>query len=213
MISWGLLGLLDAIETYDPSRRTKLESYAISKIRWAVLDGFRSQDWVPRRVRLRAQEIERATVRLTQKLWRSPTEAEIVDEMGVSITKYRSFLGQWSRARVTSWEARSEIDSKRTGIEYEASVEDPLDVDPQTQANLEELRAHLVDAISELEERERLVATFYVYQGLTPKEIGRALNLTEGRISQILSGALAKLRESLRGASSTYGGWQENLMS
>ena len=114
---------------------------------------------------------------------------------------------------MASWEARSETDSKRTGIEYEASVEDPLDVDPQTQANLEELRAHLVDEISKLEEREWLVATFSFYEGLTLKEIGRALNLTEGRISQIHSGALAKLRESLRGSSSTYGGWQENLMS
>ena len=73
MISWGVLGLLDAIETYDPSRRTKFESYAISKIRWAILDELRSQDWVPRRHRLRAQEIEKATTTLIQKLHRPPT--------------------------------------------------------------------------------------------------------------------------------------------
>lgn len=211
MISWGVLGLLDAIETYDPDRpgkKAKFESWAISKIRWAILDELRSEDWVPRRVRLRAQEMERATSKLTQELRRPPTEAEVAKEVGVEVAEYRGFLDQYSRAQVASLDARLEV-VDRPGVEYGAMVEDSSTVDPQSQANLEEVRAQLAGAISQLEERERLVATFYFYEGLTLKEIGKALDLTEGRISQILRCALTKLRERLQG---TPGGdWRENL--
>jgi RNA polymerase sigma factor FliA len=213
MISWGVLGLLDAIETYDPDRpgkKAKFESYAISKIRWAILDGLRSQDWVPRRHRLRTQEVEQATVRLSQKLRRSPTEVEIAEEAGVEVGEYRGFLDQYSRAQVASLEARSEVGDK-PGIEYGVLVEDVSAVDPQSQANVEELRSQLVGAISELEERERLVVTFYFYEGLTLKEIGKALNLTEGRISQILRRALTELRRCFQEEPTlASSGWQKN---
>jgi RNA polymerase sigma factor FliA len=202
MISWGVLGLLDAIETYDPDRpgkKAKFESYAISKIRWAILDQLRSQDWVPRRVRRRAQEIEAATLRLTQDLRRPPTEAEIAGEAGLEVEAYHDFLDQYSRAQVASLEARLEVDGK-PGIEHGALLEDSAAVDPQFHANLEDLRAQLIDAIGRLEERERLVATFYFYEGLTLKEIGKALALTEGRVSQILHRALIKLRGHLKGS-------------
>ncbi len=109
VISWGVLGLLDAIETYDPDRpgrKAKFESYAISKIRWAILDELRSQDWMPRRVRVRAQEVEKAATKLTQELRRPPTEAEIAAEVGVGVAEYRLFLDQYSRAQVASLEAR-----------------------------------------------------------------------------------------------------------
>ncbi len=208
MISWGVLGLLDAIETYDPDRpgkKAKFESYAISKIRWSILDELRSQDWMPRRVRLRAQEVEKATINLTQELRRLPTEAEIAEEVGLEVSEYRGFLDQYSRAQVASLEARLE---DRSGTENGTLVEDFSAADPQSQANLEDLRAQLVGAINRLEERERLVATFYFYEGLTLKEIGKALDLTEGRISQILQQALAKLRECLHGTRFSSGGWR-----
>ena len=212
MISWGVLGLLAAIETYDPNRpgkKAKFESYAISKIRWSILDQLRSQDWVPRRVRLRAQEIETATTKLTQDLRRSPMEAEIAEEVGLEVGQYHDFLDQYSRAQVASLEARLEVDGK-PGIEYGALVEDSAAVDPQSQANLEDLRAQLINAIGQLEERERLVATFYFYEGLTLKEIGKALQLTEGRVSQILRRALTKLRGQLKGMplAQEVGSWQ-----
>jgi RNA polymerase sigma factor for flagellar operon FliA len=210
MISWGVMGLLDAIETYDPTRpgkKAKFESYAISKIRWAIFDQLRRQDWVPRRVRLRAQEIEAAKVKLIQELRRPPTEAEIAGEVGIKVAEYHDFLERYSRAQVASLEARSEVDGG-PGIEYGAFIEDSLAVDPQSQANLEDLRAQLIDAIGLLEERERLVATFYFYEGLTLKEIGKALGLTEGRISQILRDALTKLREHLKRSSLAHEDWQ-----
>jgi len=193
LMSWGVLGLLDAIETFDPGRNAKFESYAISKIRWAILDELRRQDWVPRRVRGRAQEVERATVRLAQDLRRPPTEAEVAREADLTVAEYREFLSQYSRVHVGSLEARLEIDGG-IGAEYGSLLEDHGADDPQSEANRADLRAQLVGALENLGEQERLVATFYFYDGLTLKEIGKALNLTEGRISQILRRSLNQLR-------------------
>ena len=163
MISWGVLGLLDAIETYDPERRkkAKFESFAISKIRWAILDELRGQDWVPRRVRTRAREVERAKAKLSQDLLRPPTEGEVAEEVDMGVEEYRGFLDQYSRAQVASLEARLDTESGTIG-EYRSLLVDASAPDPQSQANLEELRAHLIDAIDGLEEQERLVATFYL---------------------------------------------------
>ena len=213
MISWGVMGLLAAIETYDPNRegnRAKFESYAISKIRWGILDQLRSQDWVPRRVRMRAQQVEAARTKLTQELKRCPTEGEIAEELGIGIAEYHGFLDQYSRAQITSLDARLDVDDKWS-IEYGALVEDVAADDPQSHTDLVDLRSQLVDAVSRLEDRERLVATFYFYEGLTLKEIGKALELSEGRISQILRHALTKLRKHLEGSPLEYedvGGWR-----
>jgi RNA polymerase sigma factor FliA len=200
MFSWGVLGLLDAIETYDPDRpgrKAKFESYAISKIRWAILDELRSQDWVPRRLRSRAREVERARLELTQKHRRPPREDEIAAEAGMTVAEYRSFLEQYSRTHVASLEAPPEANGG-PGNELGALVGDPAAVDPQFRVDLQDLRVQLTDAIRRLEKRERLITTFYFYEGLTLKEIGKALGLTEGRVSQILKDTLAKLRDHLQ---------------
>lgn len=193
LISWGIFGLLDAIETFDPGREVKFESYAISKIRWAILDELRRTDWVPRRVRARAQEAEHATSKLAQKLGRMPTEREVSEELNLGLEEYRRFRRLYSRAQMTSLEARAEAETPGA----QAFVSDKTSEDPQQVANAGALRGQLVKAIENLEEREQLVATFYFYEGLTLKEIGKALNLTEGRISQILRQALIKLRKVL----------------
>ena len=204
MVSWGVLGLLDAIETYDPDhpgRKAKFESYAISKIRWAILDQLRSQDWVPRRVRSRAREVEKARIKLAQELRRPPTETEIAEEAEMEVAEYHDFLGKYSRAHVASLEARLEVEDG-SGIEYGALVGDSSADDPQSRASLQDLRAQLTDAIGQLEEREKLITTFYFYEGLTLKEIGQALDLTEGRVSQILKRALTRLRDLIEEPSS-----------
>lgn len=195
MMAWGVFGLLEAIESYDPSREVKFETYAISRIKWTILDELRKQDWVPRRVRTRAQEIEQTIAALSQTLGRVPTEAEIADETGLTLDEYRKFLKQYSRAQVSSLEARLEM-NERVGSEFRAIVTDWTARDPQSGADETDLREQLVAAIDDLGEKERLVATFYFYEGLTLKEIGKALGLSEGRISQILSRALLKLRKS-----------------
>lgn len=194
MVSWGIGGLMDAIETYDPDRATKFETYAISKIRWAILDELRRSDWVPRRVRLKAQEFEKTVTRLTQSLGRVPTDKEVADEMGLDLRDYHDFRNLYSRAQTVSLEAR--LDSEASGG-VQSMIADKTSEDPQKSADSRALKEQLTSAIASLEERERMVATFYFYEGLTLKEIGMALNLTEGRISQILRRSMEKLRRSL----------------
>ena len=206
VLSWGVLGLLDAVETYDPERRTKFESYAVSKIRWSILDELRKADPLTRRVRQRSREVDLIKGDLSQRLGRMPTEEEVARELGVGIAEHRAFLERCSRSQVGSLEAR--LDSGGgPGGELHQMVADSRAVDPESAAETAELRARLVDAINALGEQERVVTTFYFYEGLTLKEIGGALNLTEGRISQILHRALAKLREALSEYPQPSGKW------
>ena len=114
LISSGLLGLLGAVETYDPGRRTKCESYAISKIRWSILDELRKLDPLSRRTRLRAHLIDRARDELVQKLGRAPPESELVGYLGISVTEHRAFLDQYARAQVRSFEACGDLHGGRS---------------------------------------------------------------------------------------------------
>jgi RNA polymerase sigma factor FliA len=196
VVSSGLFGLLNAVETYDPGRRTKFESYAISKIRWSILDELRKVDPLSRRARLRAHQTERARDELVQKLGRAPTESELVRRLGISITEHRAFLDQYARVQVRSLESRLECQEGPVGGLHDL-IGDHTATDPESAAEVAEVRARLVRAIQGLGEQERVVTTLYYYEGLTLREIGRALNLTEGRISQILHRALMRLRHSL----------------
>src|SRR5215212_7153850 len=196
LFSSGLVGLLGAGETFDPGRRTKFESYAISKIRWSILDELRKVDPLSRRTRLRAHQTERTRDELFQKLGREPTESELVGRLGISVTEHRAFLEQYARAQVRSLEARLECQGG-AGAGLHDLIGDNSATDPASAAEVAEVRARLVRAIEDLGEQERVVTTFYYYEGLTLKEIGRVLHLTEGRISQILHSALAQLRQSL----------------
>ncbi len=184
--SWGMLGLLEAVESYDPGRRTKFETYAISKIRWVILDEYRKQDPMLRSARARVKEVEQAEAVLTQRLGRAPTEAEIAAEAGMNVGRYHDFLAQRARAR---------MDSLEHYIETGGALAEAPEGDPQSAAELEDLKERLARAIAALKERERIVITLYFHEELTLREIGKALGLTEGRISQILSRALGKLRE------------------
>ena len=196
LISSGLVGLLGAVETFDPGRRSKFESYAISKIRWSMLDELRKVDPLSRRTRLRAHQIEHARDELVQKLGRAPTESELVGSLGISVTEHRTFLDQFARAHVRSLEARAEYQEGPASGLHDL-IGDNSATDPASAVEVAEVRALLVRAIGCLGEKERVVTTFYFYEGLTLKEIGRLLNLTEGRISQILHAALARLRNNL----------------
>jgi RNA polymerase sigma factor FliA len=199
VLSWGIFGLLEAVETYDPGRQTKFESYAISKIRWAILDELRRLDPLTRRVRRRVREAESARARLAQRLGRTPVEEEVARELGVGIADHRAFLAGLWRAQVGSFEARLEC-GDGPGRDLHQLVADGRAADPESAVEAAEVRARLVQAICTLGEKERVVTTFYYFDGLTLKEIGGAMNLTEGRISQILHRALAKLREALEGS-------------
>ena len=196
VLAWGLCGLLGAVETYDPSRPAKFETYAISKIRWSILDELRKADPLPRSARLRMQRTERVRSELTQRYGRAPTESETAGALGVSLTDHRAFLDRVARSKVGSLEAGCE--ALEGGLHD--LVPDRLAADPGAAAERAEVRAILGRAIEDLGEQERVVTTFYYYEGLTLREIGGILGLTEGRISQILRAAMIRLRGSLSDA-------------
>ena len=212
VVSWGLCGLLDAVETFDPGRGAKFESYAISKIRWSILDEMRKADPLPRRARSRVRRVEHARGELAQRLGRVPAEEEVARELGVVVREHRAFLEQCSRARVGSLELK--LSPGGDGGELHELVADASAADPEAAAERAEVRARLIEAIATLGEKERIVTAFYFYEGLTLREIGGALSLTEGRISQILRCSLTKLREALADGPVLSGGlWREGESS
>ncbi len=196
LISWGILGLLDAVETFRPDRGAKFETYAISKIQWAIFDEMRRMDPLPRRVRQRVREAQKARNELAQALQRAPTEREVAEKLGVGIKSHREFLGRYHQSQVWSLEAGMEAGGD-LGWGFHEIVADNASEGPEAAVEVSEMRARLVAAITDLGERERIVTTFYFYEGLTLREIGKALDLTEGRISQILRQSLKKLKGAL----------------
>ena len=190
-MSSGLIGLLNAIETYDPDRKTKFETYAISKIRWAMLDEARKEDSLPRRTRSRARQIDAARRELLQQLQREPTESELAENSGLSLADYRSVMQQQDRAQTRPLETREIGEGDQA---FRPQIADEAAVDPESVVEQAERREELISAMRELSDKERTVVTLYFYEDLTLREIGQALNLTEGRISQILKKTLGKLR-------------------
>ncbi len=202
LISYGIFGLIDAIEKYEPDRGIKFETYAIARIKGAILDELRAMDWVPRSVRARAREIERAYIKLENELRRVPTDAEVAQEIGVSDKELADIFTKLSYTSVISfdelWTSGSEKDEGKTSVL--ASIADENAENPVESFEREEVKAILADAIEKLPERERLVIALYYYEGLTLKEIGQVLTVTESRVSQLHTKAVLRLRARLRSA-------------
>src|SRR5579875_1946407 len=178
LVSWGIVGLLDAIGKYDPAKEALFSTYAQFRIRGAILDHLRSLDWVPRSVRQKASLIEKITHQLEGRLGRPPTEEEI-GEMSLFSLEDLGFGSGEERLK-----------SGQNGDEGEA---DPL------RALLSHERVHLVaEAIQHLPERERIVVTLYYHEELTMKEVGAVLGLTESRVSQLHSQAMLRLKGNLQ---------------
>ena len=199
LVSYGLLGLIGAIERYDPGREIKFETYAIARIKGAIIDELRSLDWVPRSVRARAREIERAIVELERSLMRAPTDAEIAGKVGISEGELEKSLSDISRS---SMAALDELWSPQSGGDQVAlidTIEDPAGADPEFSLEQTELNEALAEAIARLPEREKLVVTLYYYEELTLREIGEVLGVTESRVSQLHTKAVLRLKARLSG--------------
>jgi RNA polymerase sigma factor for flagellar operon FliA len=194
LISAGVVGLLDAFSKYDQSRNVQFKSYAQFRVRGAILDSLRTLDWSPRELRRKGREIEAAMSAATSKLGRVPSEAEIAGEMGISLAGYQQLLGELKGLEIGSLHLQRTEDSNEEELAY---VPNSQDDDPLFRCLQGEVRQHLVDAIEQLPERDRLVLTLYYYEELTMKEIGVTLGVVESRISQIHSSAILRLRSSL----------------
>ena len=200
LISYGLIGLINAIERFDPEREIKFETYAITRIKGAIIDELRALDWVPRSVRARAREIERAHAKLEHRLHRTPTDEEMARELGITVEEFQE---AWSRSptprssRSTSCGRSS--DSCGDQVSLLDTLQDPDAPDPQQLLDASELKDRLADAIAALPEREKLVIALYYYENLTLREIGEVLGVTESRISQLHTKAVLRLKSRLQG--------------
>jgi RNA polymerase sigma factor FliA len=200
LVSYGLLGLIGAIERFDPSREIKFETFAMARIRGAIIDELRSLDWVPRSVRTRARQIERAIAGLEKELMRAPTDEEIAKKLGVTEEELDDSLLEISRSSVGALdELWSPSGGAGDSIALIDTIEDESGPDPELSLEQTEVKEALAEAISDLPEREKLVVTLYYYEELTLREIGEVLGVTESRVSQLHTKAILRLKAHLSG--------------
>ena len=198
LVSYGLLGLISAIERYEPDRDVKFETYAIARIRGAIIDELRALDWVPRSVRSRAREIERAIGELEGKLGRVPSDEEIAAKLGITTEELDESLSEISRSSIAALDELWSVGgSDGDQVALIDTIEDTQGPEPQSAFAQTELREMVADAITSLPEREKLVITLYYYEDLTLREIGEVLGVTESRVSQLHTKAILRLKARL----------------
>jgi len=206
LASYGLLGLIAAIDRYDPGRDVKFETYAIARIRGSILDELRSLDWVPRSVRSRAREIERAIAELERKLGRAPSDEEIAKKLSMSGEELEESLTDISRSSIAALDELWTVSgSGGDQIALIDTIEDETEPDPQAALSQTEVKEAIAEAIARLPEREKLVVTLYYYEDLTLREIGEVLGVTESRVSQLHTKAVLRLKSRLSGSVSASG--------
>jgi RNA polymerase sigma factor for flagellar operon FliA len=197
LVSYGMFGLIDALEKFEPARGNKFETYSIPRIKGAIIDELRAMDWVPRSVRFKAREIEKAYANLESILKRAPTEREIAERLGVTLRELHDVINQISFVSVLALDELLSVGSDRG---EQVSLLDTLadrGVDPTTGLEGQETRGLLAAAINSLSEREKIVVTLYYFEGLTLAEIGDVLGVTESRVCQIHTKAVGQLRLQL----------------
>jgi RNA polymerase sigma factor for flagellar operon FliA len=205
LVSYGLLGLIGAIERYEPDRDVKFETYAIARIKGAIIDELRAMDWVPRSVRSRAREIERAIAQLEAKIGRAPTDEEIAAKVGITVEELEDSLTDIARSSIAALDELWTVSDGGDQVALIDTVEDTDAPDPQNSLSQTEQREAIADAIARLPEREKLVVTLYYYEELTLREIGEVLGVTESRVSQLHTKAILRLKSRLSGSPARAG--------
>jgi RNA polymerase sigma factor for flagellar operon FliA len=198
LVSYGIFGLIDAIDKFDPGRGFKFETYAISRIKGAIIDELRSIDWVPRSVRAKARSIERAYSKLENELKRTPSDTEVAGELGITQGELDNILSQISFVGLVALdELLASSSGERGGSATLGDTVADRAHDPVEAFELDEMKHLLADAINRMPDRERLVLTLYYYEGLTLAEIGAVLGVTESRVCQIHTKAILQLRSRM----------------
>ena len=198
LVSYGIFGLIDAIEKFDITRAIKFETYAISRIRGAIIDELRAIDWIPRSVRYKAREVERAYAALEGELHRTPTEPEVAERLGMSLEELHQVFSQVSYVNVVALDELLTVGGEKGDkLSLVDTLEDTKAEDPVAAFETEETKFLLSRAINQLPEREKIVVTLYYYEGLTLAEIGRVLGVTESRICQMHTKAVLQLRAKM----------------
>jgi RNA polymerase sigma factor for flagellar operon FliA len=194
LINAGVLGLLDAVDKFEPERNVKFKTYAEVRIRGAILDSLRNLDWAPRSLRKKSKDLERIYAELSQKLGRPATDEEVSEAMGEDLEDYHALVDQLHGLTVGSFET---LTADEDGESYLNYYPDDGSNDPYTRFETAELTTLLGGAIDELPEKERLVLSLYYYEEFTMKEIGALLGVNESRVSQLHTKAMLRLRGKL----------------
>ena len=199
LVSYGIFGLIDAIDKFDTERNIKFETYAIARIKGAIIDELRAIDWVPRSVRAKARAVEKAYATLEASLHRTPTDAEVAEQMQISVGELQTIFNQVSFVGLVA------LDEMLSGGERgeSSTLGDTLPdrgEGPVAAFEVEEMKQILASAINRLGDREKIVLTLYYYEGLTLAEIGEVLGVTESRVCQIHTKAVLQLRSKLSDA-------------
>ena len=202
LVSYGVFGLIDAIEKFDLERAIKFETYAITRIRGAIIDELRAMDWIPRSVRSKARDVERAYASLEAELHRTPTEPEVAARMGITLKDLHGIFSQVSYVNVVALDELLGVSGEKgESLSLGDTLEDPRVEDPVTAFENEETKYLLSRAIDQLPEREKIVVTLYYYENLTLSEIGKVLGVTESRVCQMHTKAVIAMRAKLSEAS------------
>ncbi len=198
LVSYGIFGLIDAIEKFDTSRNIKFETYAITRIKGSIIDELRSIDWVPRSVRAKARMVERTYAKLEAQLLRAPSDAEVATELGMTEAELHQIFNQISFVGIV---ALDEVLSSGSGERGESTTLGDTIADrgegPVAAFEVEEMKHLLASAINRLGDREKIVLTLYYYEGLTLSQIGDVLGVTESRVCQIHTKAVLQLRSRM----------------
>jgi len=197
LVGYGVFGLLDAIEKFEPDRDIKFKTYAVTRIRGAIYDELRSIDWVPRSVRQKAKELERTIASLENRLGRAATDEEIASELGIDSKGLHSLILKLSGSSILSLSDIWYVGEESDKVSVMETIESPKSLNPDAMVEREEIKNIIVKAISDLPDKEKKVLILYYYEDLTLKEIGEILKVTESRISQLHTKAIMRLRSKL----------------
>lgn len=197
LVGFGVFGLFDAIKKFDPDKHVKFKTYAVTRIRGAIFDELRSIDWVPRSVRQKSREIEDTIHRLESSLGRAASDQELANEMRMTIKDFQKTMMKISGTSILSlndvWYTGDDNDK----VSIVDSIESPSSLNPDIIVEKGEIKRVIIQAITELPEKEKKVLVLYYYEDLTLKEIGKILEVTESRISQLHTKAIMRLRSKL----------------
>jgi RNA polymerase sigma factor for flagellar operon FliA len=195
LVQAGMIGLLDAINRYEDTHGAQFETYAAQRIRGSMLDELRSADWLPRSVRKNMRDVESAINRLEQELGRSPTEGDVAKKLNLSIDEYTELLGNCSGHQLVYYEDFHEADN---GEHFSDRFQSDDDSDPLKGLLSSGFKDALTDAIDSLPEREKMLMGLYYEKELNLKEIGAVMSVSESRVCQLHSQAVARLRAKLK---------------
>ncbi len=197
LVGYGVFGLFDAIEKFDPDKHVKFKTYAVTRIRGAIFDELRSIDWVPRSVRQKTREVEETVRKLESSLGRAASDEEIAGELNISVKEFEKLMLKISGTSIMSlndvWYTGEDSDT----VSIADTIESPQSLNPDIIVEKDEMKRVIVQSINELPEKEKKVLVLYYYEDLTLKEIGQVLEVTESRISQLHTKAIMRLRAKL----------------